>query len=290
MVGRDHDPVVGIVGLGLIGGSVGLALRGKGTYRVVGYDKDEKTRARALKLGICDSSSESLASIAGLSDILVIAVPTGAIPEVALEAARFMRPGSVLTDVGSAKAPTLAKIREGLIDGISYVGGHPMAGSERSGLEAASAALFRGAVWALTADLADERALGKVVSLVRACGAEPLLVEAGQHDEAVAFTSHLPYFLALSLALTCRDKAADLPILNVLNAGGFRGATRLALSEPSVAMDYCLENAEALLPALDEFETRLRRLKVSLSKRDGSTLMSMAAIARTYLYDTVGIR
>jgi len=276
-------PVIGIIGLGLIGGSVGLALRAHGGWRVVGHDRLEEVRVGAIEIGACDDVAASVEDLARESDIVMVATPSSLIPETGLLAARFMRRGAILTDAGSVKLPLQELIAGALPVGVKYIGGHPMAGSERSGLPAASPGLFRGAVWALTAFAADREALDEVQALVRATGANPLVVDAGEHDAAVAYASHLPYVLAVALALSVERKTREIPLVRTLLAGGFRDTTRLARSDPRIAMDYCALNRGALLEAIAEFEECLRSMKADLEAVDYRALESEAERARGYL-------
>lgn len=276
-------PVIGIIGLGLIGGSVGLALRAHGGWRVTGFDPLKEVRAGAVELGACDAVAGSVEELSRNSDIVMVATPSSHIPEVGLLAAGYMKPGSILTDTGSVKSPLQNLIVEGLPPGVRYVGGHPMAGSEESGLWAASADLFRGATWALTTHGADRDSVEAIEAVVRAAGANPLVVDAGEHDLAVAFASHLPYLLAVTLALSVQAKGRDLALVDRLLASGFRDSTRLARSDPSVAMDYCAVNREAVLDALTAFEKGLRSIKEALREGRSRELAGEAGRAREYL-------
>ncbi|MCR4398777.1 MAG: prephenate dehydrogenase/arogenate dehydrogenase family protein [Firmicutes bacterium] len=274
---------LGIIGLGLIGGSLGLALRPARGWEVVGYDERDAVRQRAVEMGVCDAVFDSPEGLARNSDAVLIAVPSGRIVETALLAARHMRRGTVLTDVGSVKLPLQTGIAEGLPPGVRYVGGHPMAGSERSGLAAARPDLFKGAVWALTVRHATVEAVETVKAMVRTAGAEPLVVDALDHDRSVAFVSHLPYIVAVALASCVEGADGDLPLVRHLVAGGFKDGTRVANSDPVVAMDYCRLNARHLLAAVNEFEGHLEQLKAALRECDDRGLVSKAERAREYL-------
>ncbi len=278
-------PVIGIVGLGLIGGSLGLALRASGGWRITGYDPSREARTSAAALGACDEVVTSVEDLSRQSDIVVIATPSSRVPEVGLLAARQMRRGAILTDTGSVKSPLEKRIVSDLPAWVRYVGGHPMAGSEKSGLTAASPDLFRGHVWALTAPGGDLEAVETVKAVVRAAGATPLVVDAGDHDQAVAYSSHLPYLLAVALALSASGKGRELALVDRLLASGFRDTTRLARSDPSVAMDYCYVNRTALLNAITAFERRLRSIKAALRRNELPALMDAAAQAREYLQE-----
>ncbi len=270
------------MGFGLIGGSIGLALRFNPRWRVTGYDVMEGVRERALSAGACAAWGDSVEDVASSSDILVLAAPSGRIPSLALAAGSVMQPGAVITDVGSVKAPFHHGVDGRLPRGVRYVGGHPMAGSERFGFTAASPDLFRGAVWALTAGPSDRDALPVVEEMVRATGATPLLVDAAEHDRAVAYTSHLPYLAAISIALASMEAARAIEPLDHLRASGFASATRLARSDPSVSMDYCWLNRFELTTALDSFAAWLGRLRSALEGGEIDDLVHLARRAREY--------
>jgi prephenate dehydrogenase len=277
----------GIVGLGLIGGSLGLALQRAGGWRVAGFDVRLEVSRSAVAIGACAVRAESLEEIARSSDLIVVAVPSSLIPEVALELALNMRPGAVLTDVGSVKLPLVRQISAGLPPGVQYVAGHPMAGSEKSGLGAASADLFEGAVWVLASENAGHEAVSLVESMVRAAGARPLLADPLDHDRAVAFASHLPYIVSLCLALASRDEAQSLSLVQKLQASGFRDTTRVARSEPSIAMDSCTMNRDVLVRAVDAFEHKLEVIKAALQRGEQRLLFDLAIQAKEYLASPV---
>lgn len=280
---------VGIIGLGLIGGSIGLALRAQPGWRVTGYDSDCAAMETAKLVGACDHLAQSLDEIAACSQIVVIAVPCSAVADVVKKTAPSMKPGSVLTDVASVKWPILTRVREALPAGVHYVGGHPMAGLEKHGIAAARADLFQQATWVITptAPLNEQPgyrdAVDQVEQLIRATGATPLIVDPQEHDMAVAFTSHLPYIVSLATALAARNGAQRLGLVRRLVAGGFRDTTRLARSNPSTACDYSWLNRGWLKLAIEQFENELRRLKQALDRPDMEELLAMAKSAMQYL-------
>ncbi|MGB9866978.1 MAG: prephenate dehydrogenase [Bacillota bacterium] len=279
---------VGIVGLGLIGGSLGLALRTCG-WQVIGYDCDPLTMEQAHQIGACDCLANSVVEAASTSQVLVVAVPSSSVAEVVVEAAFAMKPGSVLTDVASVKGPIVKQLEGRLPAGVCYVGGHPMAGSEKQGIAAARADLFRNAVWTITPCCSAQNdqfylsAVEQVTQVIRAAGANPLVVDPEEHDLAVAFTSHLPYLTSLAIALTAQSGARRLELVKKLVAGGFRDATRLARSSPSTACDYSWLNRERLKLAVQEFERQLARLKHALDQPGIEELAAVANSAIEYL-------
>ena len=265
---------VAIIGLGLMGGSMGLALRAAGggerlVDAVSGYDSAPGVAARAMARGALDHACASLDEAARDADLLVIATPTRAAEDVLRALAGSLAPGAVVTDLCSVKGPLVA-LAESLGPAMArrYVGGHPMAGMERAGIEAATVGLYRGAHWALTPTTAtNPDALARVRALVAALGAEAVEMDAQAHDSAVAGISHLP--LALAVALTrALAEGADWPTLAALAAGGYRDATRVAAGDPIMGRDMLLANREALLARLDAFSASLAALRAALARGD----------------------
>ncbi len=277
---------VAIIGLGLMGGSLGLALRaGGGSGRlarvVVGYDSAPGVAAQAVALGALDHACASLDEATRAADLLVIATPTLAAEAVLRALAGSLAPGAVVTDLCSVKAPLVA-LAERLGPAVArrFVGGHPMAGSERAGIEAATADLYRGARWALTPTSAtDADALARVRALVVALGATPLEIDAQAHDAAVAGVSHLP--LAIAVALTgSLAEADDWPTLAALAAGGYRDATRVAAGDPIMGRDMLLANRAAVLARIDAFSAALATLRDALARGDATEIEAALRAAR----------
>ena len=277
---------VAIIGLGLMGGSLGLALRadagsGRLAGSVVGYDSAPEVAARAVARGAVDRACASLAEAAQLADLLVIATPTLAAEMVLRALAGSLGPDVVVTDLCSVKGPLVA-LAERLGPDLAhrFVGGHPMAGSERAGIEAATADLYRGARWALTSTPAtDPDALARVRALVVALGAAAVEMDAQAHDAAVAGVSHLP--LAIAVALTgALAEADDWPAMAVLAAGGYRDATRVAAGDPIMGRDMLLANREALLARIDAFSAALATLRDTLARGDAAEIEVALRAAR----------
>lgn len=280
---------VAIIGLGLIGGSLGLALRAaraRGTIEaseIVGYDAAPGVAERAVARGALDMASASLAEAIHAARLVVIATPTLTAEQTLRDLAKraeHLAPDVVVTDVCSVKAPLVA-----LAEALSaqaptpepmqaptlarrFVGGHPMAGSERAGIEAATETLFRGARWVLTptAQTAPD-ALARLRALASALGAEPVELTAEAHDEAVAGVSHLPLALAVALSETLAA-SDDWPTAARLAAGGYRDTTRVAAGDPVMGRDILLANRAPLLARLDAFSATLDHLRASIARGD----------------------
>lgn len=284
---------LGIAGLGLIGGSIASrlsALRSspgaEAPELILGYDSDARARDRAVELGIVDRTVEDVSSLAGSSDLMVIAVPVGAIEAVAAEAAEALRPGAFVTDTGSAKE-SVVKALEG-IDSLRgrYAGGHPMAGSEESGIDASKPDLFQGRPYAITPTPATSAAALEAVRwLALALGAVPIEIDPRLHDEAVAAVSHVPYLAACALSLA----AVGTPRARELASSGFRDTTRVASGSPLVCADFCLANRQAVLKVLDSLVGALELYRFALESGDRSRLISLLDRARTSREEVVGL-
>jgi len=278
-VGSPAPPFarVAIIGLGLMGGSLGLALRmgvgarGRLARVVAGYDAAPEVAAQALARGALDLTCASAAEAAQGADLVVVATPTLAAEAVLRAVTPSLAPDVVVTDLCSVKAPVVAAAQEAPL-AQRFVGGHPMAGLERAGIEAATADLYRGARWALTPTSATAaEALARVRTLVAALGAEPLELDAATHDAAVAGISHLPLTIAVALTQTLAG-ADDWPAMALLAAGGFRDATRVAAGDPQMGRDILLANREALLARLDGFTAALGALRDLIARGDATRI------------------
>lgn len=262
-----------VVGTGLIGGSIGLALRARG-WHVTGRDADRARAERALSLGALDAVGDDPAA-----ELTFIATPVSAIVG---EARRTLAGGGVVTDVGGVKGPVVAGV-----DDPRFVGGHPMAGSEQEGVDGATASLFEGATWVLTPEAqTDAQAYRLVRSVVTGLGAEVLALEPDRHDELVATVSHVPHLTAAALMVLAAEGAEEHASLLRLAAGGFRDMTRIAAGHPGIWPDICAENREAIVKALDALTAALSTMRdlVVLGDRPGLLqALERARHARTNL-------
>lgn len=267
---------VSILGTGLIGGSIGLALRARRPdLDVVGYD-DETVSARAGASGAVTRTAASVAEAVADADLVVIAAPLAASMHVLRELAPHVRAGAIVTDVGSVKSPIVEHASRVLPGHATFVGGHPMAGSERGGIEHADALLFENAVWALcpAGDTAEtEQAFrarcAALVEMVEATGARALLIEAERHDRVAAAISHLPQLL--SVALVNEALGAD-EAARTLAASGFRDMTRIASSPFGIWREILTANQGAVLDVLARFTDRLTRLRYAVAAEDWDAL------------------
>jgi prephenate dehydrogenase len=262
---------VAIVGLGLMGGSWGLALRKHGfAGRRVGYDREDVV-GRALTIGAVDEGAQDLAAAVREAHLVILATPVGVILELLPQLKASASPRALVTDVGSTKRLICQRAREALGDEPLFLGGHPLAGKERSGLENADAALFENVRYVVTPLAPEHRADKRVQAfcrLLETLGARPYVSDAPSHDRAVAFLSHLPQLISSGLAGLVADESAGGGLPLELAASGFRDVTRLAESPYSVWRDICLTNSENIQQALEAFIEKLESLKLHLSDRE----------------------
>ncbi len=252
-----------IIGTGLIGGSIGLALRKRG-WHVTGYDAVPGLVDRAIALGACDDSGVDPGS-----ELVVVATPVEHIVPAVLEALRAC-PHAAVTDVGGVKGAIVSQI-----DDPRFVGGHPMAGSERLGLEGAHADLFEGAAWALCPDgTTSDDCFVRVRSVVTSLGAEALTLEARLHDELVAVVSHVPHLTAAALVRVAHERSSDHTALLRLAAGGFRDMTRIAAGSPTIWPSVCAQNRAAILATLDRLVDELGALRSLVDEQATDELLA----------------
>jgi prephenate dehydrogenase len=243
-----------VVGLGMIGGSLALRLRQLGV-RVVGVDIDPSALSLAQERGAVDSVTQEMEAVGG-ADLVIVATPLGHVAQTGIAAARRMRAGAVLTDVGSVKAPVVAAIHAGLPEGVRFVGGHPMAGTEKQGMAAADAALLDGRPFVLTpTPRTDPGAVTLMQAVIARLGMHPVILDPVQHDELVAQASHLPYLVSLALHRAIADDARPIGGPTMLEM------TRVARSPAGMWTEICRANREAILRALARFEAELARLR-----------------------------
>ncbi|MBV9039368.1 MAG: prephenate dehydrogenase/arogenate dehydrogenase family protein [Acidimicrobiia bacterium] len=256
-----------VVGTGLIGGSVGLALRAQG-WHVTGRDLDEARAARAVELGALDAVGDD-----GDADITFVATPVGS---VASEARRALEGRGVVTDVGGVKSPIVNAVAD-----PRFVGGHPMAGSEQEGVDGADASLFEGATWVLTpTDDTDPSAYAEIRNVVSSLGADVVALRPEDHDELVALVSHVPHLTAAALMSTAAAGAEEHAAVLRLAAGGFRDMTRVAAGHPGIWLDICAENRGAIVAGIDGLQSALSEMRALVDGGDRDGLLAWLERAR----------
>jgi prephenate dehydrogenase len=264
---------VALLGTGLIGGSLGLALRKlSDVEEVIAYDLDPRVRAEAVERGAAHRASDSPEDAVRDADFVFVATPVGKIPSVIEQARAGLKAGAVLTDVGSTKSRVVLEVDGLEIEGTTFIGGHPMAGTEDEGIAAADPALFEGCWWILTpTERVDTGAYQALHSLLTRLGAQVMALDPAQHDDLLAVISHLPHLTAAALMNLAAERGKEHAGLLSLAAGGFRDVTRVAASNPDIWLDICAENAVAIAGVLREFARRLEELGdlVEAGQRDG---------------------
>ncbi len=280
-VAAAHLDTIVVFGVGLIGGSFALGLKAAGAAkRVIGFGRNPKNLSRALELGVIDEIGSDPAVVAE-ADFVLIATPVGQMGGVMAAIAPHIRPGTVLSDGGSTKQDVvaLAYAKLGARAG-QFVPGHPIAGAEFSGVEAAKAELYRGRKVVLTPlPENSEASIRRVRAAWRLCGAKLHRMQPAEHDRVFAAVSHLPHLLSFALV----DQMARHPNGKQLfdyAAGGFRDFTRIASSHPEMWRDICVANRKALLIELAGYQRELRDVAKLLAKGDGTGLERMFARAR----------
>ncbi|MDH1283182.1 bifunctional prephenate dehydrogenase/3-phosphoshikimate 1-carboxyvinyltransferase [Pseudomonas chengduensis] len=282
---QPNAPKIGrlvVVGLGLIGGSFAKGLRERGLCReVVGVDLDAESRRLAVQLGVVDRCESDLATACQGAEVIQLAVPILAMEKLLAQLAKIDLGNAVLTDVGSAKGNVVRAARLAFSGkAVRLVPGHPIAGSEQSGVEAANAELFRRHKVILTpCEHSDEAAVALVEGLWRELGADVESMEVEHHDQVLAATSHLPHLLAFTLVDSLAKRSENLEIFRYA-AGGFRDFTRIAGSDPVMWHDIFLANREAVLRTLDTFRDDLDALRDAVDAGDGHQLLGVFTRAR----------
>jgi len=269
----------GIVGTGLVGGSVGLALRRAG-FEVRGVDREAERARRAVEMGALDEAVTTIEEAAEGAAVVIVAVPVGEIPGAVLAA--LDAGAAAVTDVGSVKRPVVEQVEDARPDlAPRFVGGHPMAGSEQDGLDGAAADLFAGATWVLTpTERTDPETFAAVRQILGRIGAEVFAVSPEEHDALVAVVSHVPQLAATTLMDVAATRGADHALLLRLAAGGFRDMTRIAAGHPGIWPDICVANRDAIVAALDQYVAALADVRRMVAESDRARLLDVLERAR----------
>ena len=269
------EKTVVIVGVGLIGGSLAAALRSRRLAQtIIGVGRDFARLEQARESGLIDESSTDIAAAAARADLIVFCTPVDRVADGVREAAPYVRPGTLVTDVGSVKQP----ICDALEDVPSFVGSHPIAGSHRQGFEAADAHLFEGRTCVVTPLPSSDPALvHRVERLWQAVGMRTVQMSPAAHDQALAMTSHLPHVVAAALAATLTE--ANQP----LTGSGFRGTTRIAAGDPDLWTSILLQNAEHVLGGIEAVQHQLEAYRQALATRNGPQIKRLLSEGRQRL-------
>ncbi len=266
---------VALIGLGLIAGSMSLAMRRAGLAgEIVGYSRSEGTRDTAREIGLCDRIEDTAAAAVEGADLVVLCVPVGAMGAVAAEIAPCLKPGATVSDVGSVKRAVIDAVAPHLPDNVHFVPAHPLAGTEHSGPRSGYAELFDNR-WCLIVpqEGADRTAVDRVEALWQGMGALTDEMDADHHDLVLAVTSHAPHLIAYTMVGVADDlgRVTGSEVIKY-SAAGFRDFTRIAASDPTMWRDVFLNNREATLEILGRFTEELFALQRAIRTGDGDHL------------------
>jgi cyclohexadieny/prephenate dehydrogenase len=269
---------VAIIGLGLIGSSIGhAAKRGQMAREIVGFDASDDVRARAAKLGFTDRIAATLDDAVKNADLVVLATPVGAYKSLAETIAPHLKQGAILSDVGSVKGAVIRDVGPHVPAGVHFIPAHPIAGTEFSGPEAGFASLFDGR-WTILTPLAgaDEKAIAALKAFWQGLGAQVDVMDIAHHDLVLAMTSHVPHLIAYNIVGTAHDleQVTEGEVIKY-SASGFRDFTRIAASDPTMWRDIFLNNREAVLEVLGRFNEDLSRLQRWVRDGNGDALFDL---------------
>ena len=274
---------VAIVGLGIVGGSIGLALcKAKAAQQVTGYDLGKGVTDHARKMGAIDQAYYTLVDAVRGAELVILATPIGAMRSLLQNIAAVTSPGSVVTDVASTKMQVISWAEEYLPTSVSFVGGHPLAGREVSDAGSANAALFQNRVYCLTpTKRTSSAAIYKVTQLIEVLGARVRFLEPAEHDGQVACVSHLPFVASAVLMNTVAQSPAWVDAA-LLSGRGLRDMTRLSSGSPEVYRDICLTNSEALSRCLSEYIRELSTFRDQLDTHDTSVTQTFTGAQQIF--------
>jgi cyclohexadieny/prephenate dehydrogenase len=270
-----HFRKIALIGFGLIGGSIARAARAQGLAgEIVTTARSTRTRARVAELGIVDRVVDSNAEAVKDADLVILCIPVGACGSVAQEIARYLKPGAIVSDVGSVKGAVVREMAPHLPDGVHFVPAHPVAGTEHSGPDSGFAELFINRWCILTPpEGTDQHAVERLRTFWTGLGAKVEIMTPDHHDLVLAITSHLPHLIAYTIVGTA-DELEGVTQSEVLkfSAGGFRDFTRIAASDPIMWRDVFLTNKDAVLEMLGTFNEDLSKLTRAIRRGDGEAL------------------
>ena len=269
---------VALIGVGLIGASMAHAIRrGSLAAHIAGHARSAETRKRAMELGFCHSMHEDPAEAVSDADLVALCTPVGAFAAAAQAIAPALKKGAIVTDVGSVKMAVIRDVGPHIPQGVHFIPGHPIAGTEHSGPDAGFAELFDGR-WTVLTPLpgTEEAAVEKLTAFWRGCGSRVETMDPKHHDIVLAITSHVPHLIAYNIVGTADDleQVTQSEVIK-FSAGGFRDFTRIAASDPTMWRDVFLNNREAVLEVLGRFSEDLSRLQRAIRWGDGDLLFDL---------------
>lgn len=274
---------VALIGLGLIGSSLSHVMRReKLATSISGHARSAATRERAMELGLADTMHEHAADAVRDADLVVLCVPVGACGPVAEAISKALKPGAIVTDVGSVKSAVIREVSPHIPDNVHFVPGHPIAGTEYSGPDSGFASLFENRWCILTPPGGtDADVTARLTAFWKACGSNVDIMDADHHDRVLSITSHLPQLIAFNIVTTAADleEVTQQEVIKY-SAGGFRDFTRLAASDPTMWRDVYLNNKQAVLELLGRFSEDMSALQRAIRWGDGDMLFDTFTRAR----------
>ncbi len=279
-----------IIGVGLIGSSLSLALKEAGAVRqVIGFGRNQKNLARGVELGVLDDFTESIEACVSDADVIVVAVPLGTMRKVFTELKSAVKKDAVITDVGSAKGSVVSAARDELGSVFTrFVPAHPIAGTENSGVEAGFATLYQNRRVIITPlQQTDQDAVSVIDEMWRHCGAIIEYLDVEHHDKVLAATSHLPHMLAFALVHYLSNLNDHEEIFRYAS-GGFRDFTRIASSDPVMWRDVCVANGDAVVDLIEQYQQELDRVKSAISAGDADGLLKLFGRAKSERDSLIG--
>ncbi|MFY0682251.1 MAG: prephenate/arogenate dehydrogenase family protein [Thalassovita sp.] len=265
---------VALIGLGLIASSMFWAIKRRDVASCVsGYARSQETRDTARRIGLCDEVCDSLSDVVKDADLVVLCVPVGAMGAVAAEIAPHLKPGAIVSDVGSVKRSVIDAVRPHIPEGVHFVGTHPMAGTEHSGPESGFDTLFDNRWCLVVPDGAPEEATARIETFWESLGANCERLDVEHHDMVCAVVSHIPHLIAYTMVGVADDlrRVSDQEVIKY-SAAGFRDFTRIAASDPTMWRDVFMTNKDATLEVLGRFTEELFALQRSIRTGDGEQL------------------
>ena len=280
---------VAIVGLGLIGGSIALALK-KSTrgseLTIIGIPRREETLKEALEKTIIDEGTIDLKKGVSDADVVFICTPISLVTQIIDEIGHSLKPGAIVTDVASSKESIVAKAESLLPPDVFFVGGHPMAGREKVKLAAAESGLFKDRIYILTpTKKSDRHAVKALTDLITLLGAKILKLDPVEHDRVVAAISHMPLAISAALVNTIAEHKHHQKEMVTCASTGFRDTTRIASGDPALGIDMFLTNNEAVLEMIDEFKSALTRLEAAIREHDTDAIAKLLKQAQNFRDD-----
>jgi prephenate dehydrogenase len=275
---------IAIFGVGLMGGSLALCFKGKPNVQVVGHSNNPLSVEKYMKRNAVDHATISIKEAAEGADFIFLCVPVGQLESYLKHLQKLnLKPGCIVTDVGSTKASIVSYAEQIDLQNAYFIGGHPMTGSERSGVEAASAHLYENAFYVLTpADDIPAEVYQRLVDLLSLTKANIVRLDAKSHDEIVGAISHLPHMIAVALVNQIADYNEQNDLYQSLAAGGFRDITRIASSDPVIWRDILLNNKQVVLKLLKDWNSAMEQFKLSLEADDGAEIERQFDRARAF--------